>query len=352
MPIIEPVVLANVLSEFRSFVTESKADPAILLAIVGWDYADIEDPKQYVSLNTVAELFELAARHTRDPSFGLHYAGAYPPGGTGLLGSLMLSSATVGEVMKVVESYLEVLGSAMQVRLDQHDGVYSLHLEYPPNFTAPQIQYTGFLLASLALRLRLGAGPAWRPFAVEFAHRKPDDLRDYHFMFGHRLTFDGPRYRFDVEAEDFEKPMPKLWQGLAETIREHGDIMLAKARKRQHISVRLAAALSNQLDNELPFDLEAIAAHMTMPVRALQWRLEQAGTSYERLLGLTRRRLAVRLLRDTDLTMAQIAVRLGYSEASSFTRAAQGWFNEAPSARRRRLREGEPDLDDPDFDSD
>ena len=279
MPTIGPVVRANVLSEFKTFVSLPMADPAQLLAAVGLSFADIEDPQRYISLNTVAELFDLAAKETRDASFGLHYASAFPKGGSGLLGHLMLTAPTVGEVLRVIEEYLELHAMPMRVSLEQHGGVHSLFLGYPPSLTAPQLQYTGFLLAALVLRLRLGVGHSWCPFAVEFAHRVPDDLREYQLYFGSRLSFDARRYRFDVETADLDKPMPKLMDGLYDTVRELGDRVRSETRTRHDIVERTFLALSDHLADEQPFDLEAIARHLEMPVRGLQWRLEQAGTS-------------------------------------------------------------------------
>ena len=343
MQIIEPVVRANVLSKFDNVVANYSVDPAPLLAAVGLSSADITDPDRYISLNTVAELFELAAKRTKDALFGLQYATEFPAGGSGLLGHLMLTSPTVGDVLKVIEDYLEVHALSMRTKLAHQGGVYSLYVGYPATFTAPHMQYTAFLLTALVMRLRLGAGQSWCPYAVEFAHRAPDNLKAYQRYFGTRLTFDALRYRFDVDEADMAKPMPKLMEGLAKTVRAQGDLVLAETRTRYDVVGRTFLALSDSFANEQPFDLEAIAKSMDLPVRALQWRLEQAGTSYERLLARTRSRIAVHLLRDTDQPIAIIAMRLGYSETSAFTRATQNWFKESPSVMRRRLREGGPD---------
>ena len=345
MPTVAPVVRANVLSEYGRFLEPAGVDPAQLLSMVGLTFADIEDPERYISLNTVAELFDVTARHTKDANFGLRYACAYPPGGTGLFGHLMLTAPTVGDVLKVIEQYIEVHARPLRIRLEDHGGTHAFFLGFPPSFTAPQMQYIGFLFAALVLRLRQGAGQHWCPYAVEFAHRQPADLREYHRYFGLRLTFDAPRYRLDVSAEDFDKPMPQFMARLAESMRDLGNRVLSEARARQDIAEQTFETLTDQLESEQPFDLETIASVLKVPTRALQWRLEQSGTSYERLLARTRRRMTLRLLRDTDLTMSHVAMRLGYSDASAFSRAAQTWYKETPSALRRKLREDGPALE-------
>ena len=55
---------------------------------------------------------------------------------------------------------------------------------------------------------------------------------------------------------------------------------------------------------------------------------------------------ALHYLRDTDFSLAEIADKLGFSEASAFTRAMRHRFDMAPRDMRRYLREGKVFLHD------
>ena len=338
MSLSDPTVRANVLSEYVAFVDRKGGRAQVLLAAVGFTATDLADPQRSVSLNTVAELFEMAAVATNEPCFGLLYAEIFPPGGTGLLGQLMLSAPTVGDLLKVVTQYIEVHMMPMRPTLEASGDVYNLRLSYPPSFTAPQMQYTDFLIATLVRRLRLGAGETWKPVAVEFAHRAPADIESYARLLGRNMTFDARAYQVTIDAAAFARPMPKLLDGLFDSVRELGDRVLKETRLEQDLSHRIMATISRRIEEGERVGLDSIAQELGLPMRSVQWRLEQAGTTYERLLSLTRRRLAVRMLRDTDQSITEIAGRLGYSEASAFARAAQSWFGETPSAVRQRLR--------------
>ena len=60
--------------------------------------------------------------------------------------------------------------------------------------------------------------------------------------------------------------------------------------------------------------------------------------SFQQLLDQTRQHLAEGHLRDGALDLAEIALLLGYSEQSAFTRAFKGWTGESPAQwRKRRL---------------
>jgi len=69
-------------------------------------------------------------------------------------------------------------------------------------------------------------------------------------------------------------------------------------------------------------------------VRTLQRRLSERGLSYSDLLGEVRKTLALNLLENPSLGIAQIAYLLGYSEVSTFNHAFRRWVGQAPGDYR------------------
>jgi AraC-like DNA-binding protein len=79
----------------------------------------------------------------------------------------------------------------------------------------------------------------------------------------------------------------------------------------------------------------AVAARsLGLGVRSLNRRLAQAGSSFSTLHEESRYALARQLLRNTTMAAGQIATRLGYANASAFTRAFRRWSGMAPSEWR------------------
>jgi AraC-like DNA-binding protein len=76
-----------------------------------------------------------------------------------------------------------------------------------------------------------------------------------------------------------------------------------------------------------------------MSPRTLQRRLEELGTTYQRLLDDVRRRSARRLLTNTDLDSGEVAFLLGFEELNSFTRAFHGWEGTTPTRWRELPRD-------------
>ncbi|MFC0283428.1 helix-turn-helix domain-containing protein [Camelimonas abortus] len=82
--------------------------------------------------------------------------------------------------------------------------------------------------------------------------------------------------------------------------------------------------------------LQQAAARLGMSARTLQRRLTDGGGSFRRLQLQARMETARRLLRDTDLPVAEIAWRLGYAEPSAFNHRFRSAFGVSPRAWRRR----------------
>ena len=101
------------------------------------------------------------------------------------------------------------------------------------------------------------------------------------------------------------------------------------------LSEQVVRLLGPQLRQGAP-ELSAIASQLQLPVWTLQRRLESEGSSYRQLLQETRYTLATSYLRDTRLSIAEIAWQLGFSSTEAFQRAFKRWQGQAPGQFRRQ----------------
>jgi AraC-like DNA-binding protein len=72
-----------------------------------------------------------------------------------------------------------------------------------------------------------------------------------------------------------------------------------------------------------------------MSPRTLHRRLAVEGTSWKKLLDDVRYERARQLLQDSDSSITEIALDLGYSDHAAFTRAFRRWAGSPPSQHRR-----------------
>ena len=81
-------------------------------------------------------------------------------------------------------------------------------------------------------------------------------------------------------------------------------------------------------------DLASVAALTGVSPRTLRRALVNSGCTYRGLLDNLRRQQALQMAEDGQQSMSEIALKLGYSEVSAFSRAWRRWFGESFTASK------------------
>lgn len=79
-----------------------------------------------------------------------------------------------------------------------------------------------------------------------------------------------------------------------------------------------------------------LAEECIMHPKKLRRQLSEEGTNFDQLVSEVKQSMALELLIKTNLSIEQISDRLGYSEASAFSRAFKRWYHMSP---RKYLKE-------------
>lgn len=182
------------------------------------------------------------------------------------------------------------------------------------------------LLARDAAQLSLQMPDGYRPWRRRLRER-----------FGRRLAFTGSRFRLRLPAVLLDRP------GRLANAAIHQDALRQCERA---VSQRLdSSPLAEEIRARLLAGggrspgVAAMADAMGCSSRTLIRRLAESGTSFRRLVDETRRTLAADLLQRSNLSIGEIAGRLGYEDTANFGRACRRWFGIAPGALRRRKNE-------------
>jgi AraC-like DNA-binding protein len=86
--------------------------------------------------------------------------------------------------------------------------------------------------------------------------------------------------------------------------------------------------------------INEVSEVLDISVRTLQRRLAVEDTTYSDALQRTRSEMAGELLEKTDQTIAEIAVRLGFSNSGNMTRAFKQWSGVSPRVYRQQQHAG------------
>lgn len=115
---------------------------------------------------------------------------------------------------------------------------------------------------------------------------------------------------------------------------------LQRHYKKMHDYERLQAELQHVIEQGLlhrQLSQEWVAAELGINIRNLQRRLKALGTTYQALLDRARRDMALNLIEQTELSLADISFAVGYTEPSAFYKAFKRWTEQTPGDYRQRL---------------
>ena len=199
-----------------------------------------------------------------------------------------------------------------------------------------------FSLAAATNILRFLGGPRWMPARVSFARREPADRRPYDEFFRAPLVFGAPLSAVYFDPCWLPRRPVSTPPGLAAS-------PPPAAGEELDIAVRVRRAIIGAMAQGI-VGVEAVSSTTGLSRRTLNRRLAGRGTSIRNLIAEVRLQVAQRLLRDTDLTMADIAVTTCYSDVAAFSRAFTArmglspatWRHQATPRGRNALKRQEP----------
>lgn len=335
----EPItVKASLLQGMDEFLRRRGVDHRALFASVGVSDAIIGERFADIPFAAFAGVLERAAEECGDPCLGLEWAETLPPGGAGLFGYLVLNAATLREALQNLVHYARLLTNPVDATFseDEQGGLTTWH--WPEDTAIDAAQASSFFVALLVDRLRRASREPWDPTLVELAHRplKCEDVARR--IFRCPVEYNAARHTVHFDKASLDRKLQAADPNLLPIVRLLGDQMLQGLKATGSLVDRTRLAIFERLDKG-KVTLSVVARSLDLSPRALQARLREAGQSFYVLVSETRAGAARRYLRDTDLPLAEIAILLGFSEQSAFTRASQRWFGDSPSAIRQQLRQ-------------
>lgn len=298
-----------------------------------------ENPDAVIPVSVRGRYLALAAAATGCDHLGLLIGSNVGAGDLGWPGRLMLASPTVGDALVALQQFWHLHNPSLVILLrrvgeEVEFGCAVLDASLPG--------MTVFEDAAMAVALNLMRqmlGREWAPSVVHLMRRPPGDSAVYAKHFSAHSLFNAP-------ASVLRFPVDILRYSIGHVDPDRAASDLAR--------LRIQATLSDTLDwiehvRRQVFVLllqggcnqRALADILGTSSRTMNRRLAESGMSYQAMIETARFSISRRLMRETDMPLGDIARVLGYSEASSLTRAFRRWAGVAPETwRRTKANEG------------
>ena len=297
---------------------------------------DLLSKNKTISNKALEDLIVLLASASNDPCFGLNSSRYVDPSTYGVLGYISMNCSSLREIFAKIPIYEKIVGD-MGVTETQHLGDNVLQ-SWHCSFTNPiaHRHETENVLASWHTYTKRFLFLDYVTQSVWLPHSAPEDpkvLAQYQTLFDCEVLFDQPVSGILISNEFLDRPIPQADENLLHTLLEHATLMMAEMDQHQLVSVQVKNLLRLMLKEQVPSST-LIAEKLGMSSRTLQRKLDDEGTHYKKLLNELRLELALHYIKNTKMSLDEIAYQLGYAEARSFYRAFKQWTGETAGSYR------------------
>lgn len=313
-------------------------DPDALATAVGIEARQLGDPDGRVEVRQVQALWREIVLATGDPNIALKLGEMINPVSIGVLAYVMMHCSTLELAFDKLCQYQDIVCDAVLTTGQQERDTFKLTL----TLTSPDIIYPEYALNSelsmylAAIRALTGQHIVAREF--HFIYPRPLDIREHERVFGPaHLSFDADETAMILDAHVLKTPVLNANPALFPVLEQHARELLHKlhhsSSKRVSLASRVKREIVTLLKGEEP-TLAVVADRLAMGIRTMQLHLKDEGVTYQQLLDEVRHQLAVRHLREPNLSTTDVAYLLGYSEPSVFFRSFKKWTGQTPGAYR------------------
>lgn len=275
---------------------------------------------------------------TGDKAVGLHIGQNVTTSMAGLVGHMMERSKNLLDASKVLEKYLPLANQMFMVRsrLENRQLVLCIQPIELWKVHSPETarQAVDMSFASILHIVRLLTGRTILPERVDFSSEAPENIADYKAVFPVELRFGQKEDRMLFREQDVLTPVIGYNQEILDSLLSIAAGKLQELDKEAATGAAVEKWVAENWQKGFPQIREAAEA-LHISVRSLQRRLQEEGTSFQRIVESSHKQLASSMLQKTRLPVSEIALLLGYANAHAFRRAFRRWTGSKPLEIRK-----------------
>ncbi|ONG40519.1 AraC family transcriptional regulator [Alkanindiges hydrocarboniclasticus] len=315
--------------DIKAILLECQIDPAL-----------IEVPQSRVSAMQFSALWLAVAWHLDDEFFGQDSHGM-KVGSFALLCQSLIHCKTLKSALRYMLRFFNLLlddyhctlvtqGQYSQIQITEQHGLAGTR--QPPRIFGHE--------TLLILQHGIACWLVGRRIPVVFAgfaYPEPAYSEEYHRMYSSELRFNQAFTSLNFDASYLGLPLIQNERTVADFIRQAPANIVLKYKNHSSFSASIRKTLRTLTCSEWP-DFDAFAAHLNMTRSTLRRRLKDEGQPFQTIKDQLRRDLAMTALAQSDKTVGEISIELGFAEPSAFHRAFKKWMDCTPEHYRQGLR--------------
>jgi AraC-like DNA-binding protein len=307
-------------------------DAHAILEKAGIGNGILNEPKARVYPDKMAKLLRILAYTLQDEFLG-HDAKPSTHGSFETLCQLILPCATLREALTLGTAYYKLFDLAIHTQFEEDKNGGMLVVSQ----NRPCLNHQHYLMEyQLVLWHRIACWLTGKRIPIkmaEFSYARPEHAEEYRLFFYGPHTFNQARTQLSFDSSFMDLPIVRSREDLPELMKEAPYVFLVKPNNTASINAQIRRILENNLDPEMP-DFESVAFQLNTSTQTLRRRLKDEDTSFQAIKDQVRRDLAIYYLSDNKLSINEIALKVGFTEPSTFHRAFKKWTGVTPGDYR------------------
>lgn len=273
-------------------------------------------------------LFQIrAAEVLRDPLLGLRLGQTIKPLHLGALGYALLACNNLGAALMRIQRYHRLMHDINPISYHHTDT--HLELRWGVTMGRPGALFDETGVTAIVQFARDLCGRKLPIDALDFVNPAPSDTSPYDRFFGCQVRFGQALTRLSLRLDCLQWPLQQHDPHLLKLMDEQVQASLAALPSCGDLVEQTRRVLSYLAPQGVP-ELERVASELRLSPRVLYRRLAAQGHQFRDLREQTLQHTAKSHLQEGRLPMSDIALLLGYSEQSAFTRAFKRWTGQSP----------------------
>lgn len=307
---------------------------------LGLPRAIFRQPDVEYSIDSYFNLLDCGAR-SGYPDIGFRVGKAMKLTDLGALGHAVQAAPTVGDGLNILSRYLFVLahGNVLRVHSGQDAAMISYgHTRLYPGLHQQDVELAIAMLTGLVRQL---GRHDINPLRVELMHSQPDHIDDLEEFFRCRPVFECRANRLHYPKSCLALPNPASDPSLLEALEFFLSDRIKVREFEEGLLDKVKHFIAISLSDGTP-DISAVAKILGMSSRTLQRRLSDEDAVFTDLVDCTRHKIAVDYVCYGKYSLTEVALMLGYSELSAFSRAFRRWEGRSPQQLREEAQAPNP----------
>lgn len=326
----EPLFPGNQLLHVLNVAKRWSVEPDTILEGSPLTVEQLQDTAMSVPLSLARHVVARARTLTGEPALGVYLGLSIRAAHHGYLGFATMSAPTVRAAIELAVRFVSTVTPAFRLSLRER-GKHA-HLEVEELVDLGDVRDVALLATLIGLRSVGSAMTGHESTAtIELAMERPAYASRVEQAVA-RIAFGRPRNRLSFDAESLDMEHLQHDPVTLRMFVEQCERIMDSTALVTQLGGRIRALLRGQAD-VMP-SIDDIAHRIGVSSRTLKRKLAGEGLSFRTLVSEEREKRAITLLR-SDLPLAHIASRLGYSNTANFERAFRRWTRQTPTAFRR-----------------